>query len=248
MIVLVKVGEYLTYRYTSNVNSISSEFSEFTPDFSIVVIRDIDSSYFNIIPEQIDPKYLYRPGWYYDVPEVRQAFETYTLQENEVPGYKFKREIREHIIDVILHKLPNTSGGRILKRILQYVSEDLTLASSLPSVVRPGDGIKFESRLLPNITFQYRGITVEILNETNPEGIDPDLQKAIHYANVIRSGHKFSSSKLIISLTELCSELIKERYNPYIKFHEVTGTIILDTEKEREFLEALQTLKEELGK
>lgn len=249
MLVLLKVGEYLTYRYTTNLDTLVKEFLEFTPEVEVLLTREDGYCYFEILPKLIDPKYIHKPGWYYNVPEVISVFKDYKKD----PGSYFKLELISEIKKYLKSILVGVGS-----RICELYEKDLNGLeiyndSELPDIVSPGTKVIIHVNYFKSFAFMLGdGIIVDIINVNNPYGIDPLLEEARGIKKIIEMQRPYSEQdrprRFLISAF---FSLLEESGNPYLIIDRENWKVYINEKKEKEFLSQYEHLKKnilELGK
>ena len=249
MLVLLKVGEYLTYRYTTNLDALVNEFLEFMPEVEVLLTRDDGFCYFEILPKLIDPKYIYKSGWYYNVPEVVSVFKDYKKD----PGSYFKLELISEIKKYLKSILVGVGS-----RICELYEQDLNSLgiyndSELPDIVSPGTKVIIHVNYFKSFAFILGdGIIVDIINVNSPYGIDPLLEEARGIKKIIEMQRSYSEQdrpgRFLISAF---FSLLEESGNPYLIIDRENWKVYINEEKEKEFLSQYEYLKKnilELGK
>ena len=213
MLVLIKVGEFLTYRYTGNLDTLEKEFSEYTPDHEIICTRE-GMFYFEVIPKLISKEFIYKKGWYYDRPEIRDLFKNYTRSENEYPKSEFEVEIRRHLsreVDRILGDSEDW-GSQRLRRLL---SEDIRTMKfiGLPDIIDISKPLEISADCRCFSNGGKFNITPEIIirfQTTNPDTeIDQEFSKAQCYIITSNNmGQGLPKDRFL--------DLVKKENNPYL--------------------------------
>lgn len=225
MLVLIKVGNYLTYRYTNNLETLRKEFEEYTPEHEIIVARDDSYYYFEVIPKLIPVEMKYKPGWFYDTPEIRDLFQNYKKPEGSYFKSEFSATVKNNLWK-FLDELYNDDGSWGARRMKDLVGNDIRTLdfSACPELVNAGDSIHIKCRQFPRgSVFKVGDISVVFENICGLFGKDPYI-KILENCVAIQSeiGSRPNNEPLANSLKDRFSDIIKEKEkdNPYLRINE----------------------------
>ena len=241
MLVLIKVGDYLTYRYTNNLETLRKDFDEYTPEHEIIVTRDDSYYYFEVIPKLIPVEMKYRPGWFYDTPEIRDLFQNYTKPEGSYFRSEFMAKVKNDLYK-LLEKLYSNDGSWGAQRMKELVENDIRTLdfSACPELVNAGDSIHIKCRQFPRGSVFKVGDCEVVFENMKAFGRDPEiviLEDCVAIQSEI--GTRPNIEHLAKSLRDKFTNIIgeKEKSNPYLSINE-ENRIDFNLERTKSFGEA----------
>lgn len=240
MIVLIRVGNYLTYRVSSSVSSIISDFSNYSPDFEIILTRDLSYYCIDIITKLIDPKLVYKKGWYFNVPEVISIFRDFNKSPNDFFNAEFGKIITGRLEEFMgRYLIDNTSLRMLYKEDISSIRTEIS--QNLPDIISTSEINKlvFKVDYFMSINFYIGNILIEIVNEYNPEGIDPLLYSAHNLIKLVYSSSSQEKEEVLYAL-----KYIK---NPYLIIDIDKKIIEIDKEKESIHLSTISAIKQNIA-
>ena len=253
MLVLIKVGDYLTHRYTSSLELLKKDFDEYTPDHEIVACREDGYYYFEVIPKLIPKEFKYRPGWFYDRPEVRDIFINYKKSNNSYFKAEFIANARNELQNFI-NSLYSGKSSWGITRIKELLMDDIRTLNfaACPDIVNAGDSIQVKCKQFPRgAIFKIGDCEIVFDNIRNDQAcIDPYI-KTLDDCIAIQSeiGSRPNIEPLAKSLKDEFTSIIKEKEksNPYLQISD-DNRIDYNTELTKSYGDAQRILLDALWK
>ena len=146
MIYLIKSNEYLKIGYTNNIGSRVKSYNTHNPDYEIVSVKS-GSKVDEMRLHKLCRNYHYDKEWFYDVPYVREVFETYESFYKTIKSANKTPDFYMTFIDYVkwIYGLTTITTLKVLYKLLEiaeYNTGEVSLSPGKRQEIMESIGIK----------------------------------------------------------------------------------------------------------